>query len=50
MVALNIEGTYRLIRRELPDGTVQLPPIVKGMFTYTKEFRDFSVVWQDDHG
>jgi len=24
MVALNIEGTYRLIRRELPDGTVQL--------------------------
>ena len=50
MVALNIEGTYQLIRRELPDGTVQLPPIVKGMFTYTKEFRNFSVVWQDKHG
>ena len=50
MVALNIVGTYRLIRRELTDGTVQLPPIVKGMFTYTKEFRNFSVVWQDDQG
>lgn len=50
MVTLNIVGTYRLIRRELPDGTVQFPPIVKGMFTYTKEFRNFSVVWQDDHG
>jgi len=50
MVALNIVGTYRLIRRELPDGIVQLPPSVKGMFTYTKEFRNFSVVWQDDHG
>ncbi len=48
MVGLNSVGTYRLIRRELPDGTVQLPPIVKGMFTYTKEFRNFSVVWQDD--
>jgi len=50
MIALYIEVTYRLIRRELPDGTVQLPPIVKGMCTYTKEFRNFSVVWQDDHG
>ena len=50
MAALNIVGTYRLIRRELPNGTVQLPPIVKGMFTYTKEFRNFSVVWQDDQG
>jgi len=46
----SIEGTYQLMRRELPNGTVQLPPIVKGMFTYTKEFRNFSVVWQDDQG
>ena len=37
MVGLNILGTYRLIRRELPDGTVQLPPSVKGMFTYRKD-------------
>ena len=46
----SIVGTYQLIRRELPDGTVQVPPMVKGMFTYTGEFRNFSVLWQDDQG
>lgn len=46
----SIEGTYQLVRRELPDGTVQLPPAVKGMITYTKEFRNFSVVWKDGKG
>ena len=46
----SIEGTYQLVRRELPDGTVQLPPQLKGMITYTKEFRNFSVVWKDDNG
>jgi hypothetical protein len=46
----SIEGTYSLIRRELPDGTVQLPPAVKGMMTFTREFRNFSVVWSDDRG
>ena len=50
MVAPSIEGTYQLVRRELPDGTVQLPPAVKGMITYTKEFRNFSVVWKDNEG
>lgn len=44
----SIEGTYQLVRRELPDGTVQRPPAVKGMITYTKGFRNFSVVWKDD--
>ena len=50
MNAPNIEGTYKLVRRELPDGTVQLPPVVKGMLTMTKEMRNFSVVWKDDKG
>jgi hypothetical protein len=50
MIAPSIEGTYQLVRRELPDGTVQLPPAVKGMITYTKEFRNFSVVWKDNEG
>ena len=50
MVAPNIEGTYQRVRRELPDGTVQFPPAVKGMITYTKEFRNFSVVSKDDQG
>jgi hypothetical protein len=50
MVAPSIEGTYQLVRRELPDGTVQSPPTLKGMITYTKEFRNFSIVWEDDKG
>jgi hypothetical protein len=48
MAAPRIEGTYRLVRRELPDGTVQHPPTVKGMITFTKEYRNFSVVWKDE--
>jgi hypothetical protein len=50
MAAPSIGGTYQLVRRELPDGTVQIPPAVKGMMTYTKTFRNFSVVWKDDKG
>jgi hypothetical protein len=50
MAAPNIKGTYQLVRRELPDGTVQHPPLLKGMITFTKEFRNFSVVWKDDEG
>ena len=50
MNAPGIEGTYQLVRRELPDGEVQFPPQVKGLMTYTKEFRNFSVIWQDDEG
>jgi len=50
MATPSIEGTYQLVRRELPDGTIQLPPVVKGMMIYTKEFRNFSVLWKDDEG
>lgn len=50
MATPTIEGTYRLARRELPDGTVQLPPALKGIITFTKEFRNFSIVWTDDKG
>ena len=50
MATPSIEGTYQLVRRELPDGTVQVPPVLKGMITYTKEFRNFSVVWADAGG
>jgi len=50
MSAPSIEGTYRLVRRELPDGTIQVPPLLKGLMTYTKELRNFSVLWKDDKG
>lgn len=46
----SITGTYRLIRREFPDGTVQRPPAIMGMMTYTRAYRNFSVVWQDEGG
>ena len=46
----SIEGTYHLVRREHPDGSTMLPPALKGMFTYTREIRNFSIVWQDDAG
>lgn len=48
MAGPSIEGTYHLIRRELPDGTTQYPPDVNGMITFTKEFRNFSVLWKDE--
>ena len=50
MATPSIEGTYQLVRRELPDGTVQHPPVVKGLMTFTKEFRNFSVIWRDEEG
>lgn len=50
MTTPDIEGTYQLVRRELPDGTVQHPPAVKGIITFTKQIRNFSVVWKDDQG
>lgn len=46
----NIEGTYRLVERELPDGTVQHAPDVIGLLTFTREHRNFNVFWTDEHG
>lgn len=50
MTTPSIEGTDKLVRRELADGTVQLPPALKGMCTVTGAHRNFSVVWPDDDG
>jgi len=46
----SITGTYRLTRRELPDGTVQHYPDVRGMMSFSREFRSFSIVWRDEEG
>ena len=35
--APSIEGTYQLISRKLPDGTMLSPPEIMGLFTYTEE-------------
>ncbi|MGH7166601.1 MAG: hypothetical protein ACREIS_13875 [Nitrospiraceae bacterium] len=47
---ISIEGTYRLVSRELPDGTKQGPPVVVGLITFTKEYRNFNVHWKDAKG
>ncbi len=46
----SIEGTYKLIVRKLPDGTLQGPPDVMGLLTYTKSYRNFNVIWKDAKG
>ena len=46
----SIEGTYQLISRKLPDGTVLKPPDIMGLLTYTKTHRNFNIVIKDATG
>ncbi len=46
----SIEGTYRLVSRDLADGTQQVPPQIHGLLTYTEEYRNFNIYWADDAG
>lgn len=46
----NIEGTYKLISRQLPDGTILRSPEIMGLCTYTKTHRNFNIVWKDSSG
>jgi hypothetical protein len=48
--APSIEGTYQLISRKLPDGTVLKPPDIMGLFTHTKTHRSFNIVLKDATG
>ena len=48
--APSIEGTYTLVSRKLPDGTMQKAPDVMGLLTYTKSQRNFNVMWKDAKG
>src|SRR3954454_10282756 len=38
-LADGIEGTWRLLKRELPDGTIQTPPTVAGLYTLNNGLR-----------
>ena len=49
-LADGIEGTWRLIKRELPDGTVQTPPTVVGLGTTKKGLRHLNVFWHTPDG
>ncbi len=46
----SIEGTYRLVARELPDGTRLEPPAVDGMLTFTDTHRHICVFAVDPAG
>ena len=48
--APSIEGTYKLLSRKLPDGTMLSPPAIMGLFTYTKTHRNFNIVLKDATG
>ena len=45
-----IEGTFRLVKRELPDGTVQTPPTVAGQWTMVNGYRQINVFWYTPQG
>ena len=45
-----IEGTYQLVSRELPDGTVLRPPEIGGFMTFTAGLRHFQAVLPDGEG
>jgi hypothetical protein len=48
--ALGIEGTYTLISRQFPDGTMLRPPEIMGLWTYTKTHRNLNIVQKDAAG
>ena len=43
----SIEGSYRLVKRDLPDGTWLEPPALDGLITWTKGYRNFNIFWTD---
>ena len=50
MHAGDIDGTWRLVKRVLPDGTVLTPPAVQGMGTAIGGMRHLNVFWQTPDG
>ena len=45
-----IQGTYRLVSRELPDGTMLTPPEIMGLLAYARTHRSITVVGEDSAG
>lgn len=46
----DIEGTWKLVSRDLPDGTTVTPPAVGGLITFRDGYRNFNVWWSDPGG
>ena len=45
-----MEGTWRLVMRKLPDGTIRTPPTVQGLFTIRHGVEQTIVFWQTPEG
>jgi hypothetical protein len=45
-----LEGTWRLVMRELPDGRKLFPPDVLGLSSYSKGNKNLNVVWKTPDG
>src|SRR5215510_9440088 len=46
----DIKGTYKLVSRQLPDGTILKPPQIMGLLNYTETRRNFNIIGQDATG
>ncbi len=46
----SVRGSYRLIKRILPDGSQMVPPAISGLNTYTRGYRNFNVSWKQPDG
>jgi hypothetical protein len=47
---IDLEGTFRLVSRDLPDGTTVGPPHTQGLLTFTEGYRNFNIYWTDAGG
>jgi hypothetical protein len=48
--AQEVEGTWKLVMRKLPDGTTQAPPAVLGAYTSYKGLQNLNVFWHTPEG
>ena len=48
--AQEVEGTWKLLMRKLPDGTTQTPPAVLGAYTIYKGLQNLNVFWHTPEG
>ena len=48
--APSIDGTYKLVYRELPNGTKEMAPNVEGLLTLRNGYRNFNIYWKDEKG
>jgi hypothetical protein len=46
----SIVGTYKFVSRKLPDGRTITPPNCQGLQTFTREYRNFNIMWHDSTG